>query len=827
MYINENDLFKSVFKASLEGILVLNKNGNILKSNPGCETIFGFKTGELQGKNLKDILPPEISKKFETAQKKTLQEKKIQILDYETITKHEKKFYKSRIVPLNSNNLLIIVRDVTSEKVNEKLLDTRNRALEAAGNGIIITDAQKPDLPIIYCNDSFEKITGYKKEEAYGINCRFLQNDDRNQEGIKIIRSAIENHEPCKVTLRNYRKDGTLFWNELTITPIHNSKGKLTHFIGVQHDVTEQKKEEYLKDQFRIVLEKITRNESIQAIGRVISETLETYFKNSIVAILLFNGNNNTLHKLAAPNLPKEVSNFVEGLEVGPGVGSCGTAAYTKKEVIVRDIKTDKLWRDYKEIALNNGIRSCWAFPILSSVNDVLGVLTIYGKYPGTPSKIEKGVIWDTTYLANIAIEHHNNTIDLKDKKEQLEKYAQELEDKVTERTQEVMATVQKLVEVNLNLEDQVQITKIAEEEAIKNLTMFSAIVKNFPRGIITVLNKDFEFLYADGEGLELAGLEGFTLQGRSIDDIEYFSNGRKTRLKRDVVNTLSGDHLSFEIEINNTHFSVNTAPLHENGDTITRALFVYSDITQQKNIEQDILFALHKEQELNELKSRFLSMASHEFRTPLSVILTSAELIQKQIEAGKPTENIKYLNKIVKNVSNLEVILNDFLSLSKLDEGKIISNPEEFDLIQLVKSIIKEFKINLKRGQIITIIKYDESITVKLDLKLLRQIIINLLSNASKYSREHTEINLTIANYPKHFKIDVTDQGIGIPEEDQKNLFHRFFRAKNAAGIEGTGIGLNIVRHYLELMEGTIEFYSELDKGSTFIIELPKTINR
>ncbi|MBT8297426.1 MAG: HAMP domain-containing histidine kinase, partial [Maribacter sp.] len=214
--------------------------------------------------------------------------------------------------------------------------------------------------------------------------------------------------------------------------------------------------------------------------------------------------------------------------------------------------------------------------------------------------------------------------------------------------------------------------------------------------------------------------------------------------------------------------------------------------------------------------------MASHEFRTPLSAILSSAILIGKQNEPEKLAKREKYIAQIKTNVRNLVVILNDFLSLSKLEEGKVTAQKERFDIVQFSRSLVEEIDSSKKYGQKI-IIKHQKPIMdVFLDAKLTRHILTNLLSNAIKYSQENKTIDLILDKQNENLIIKVKDRGIGIPIEEQSNLFQRFFRADNSSTIQGTGLGLHIVKQYAELMGGDVSFKSRLNKGSTFRVKLP-----
>ncbi|GGX11125.1 hypothetical protein GCM10007384_11130 [Aquimarina muelleri] len=401
--------------------------------------------------------------------------------------------------------------------------------------------------------------------------------------------------------------------------------------------------------------------------------------------------------------------------------------------------------------------------------------------------------------------------------------YSEELENEVASRTNELTTTVQKLVASNLSLEDQIQETQEAEKRAIANKSLSSAIAKNFPNGFIIVFNPNFEILLVEGESIINLGLDEMVFEDTTADDIAIFSEEQKAKLKQDIIKTIAGEHLGFEIIYRNKYFSVNTTPLFDKNAVISSALFVYSDITTQKNIESATKNALKKEQELNELKSRFISMASHEFRTPLSAIQTSAILIDRQNEAGKEQKREKYVAQIKKNVKHLVIILNDFLSLSKLEEGKVEANKELFDFVAFSKTLIEEVSTTKKIGKNIILVSPDHPLLLHLDPKLVRTILMNLVSNAIKYSPKNTDIHITIEESKQFFSLQIQDQGIGIPKDEQEKLFERFFRAKNAQNIQGTGLGLNIVKQYVDLMDGTIDFVSEINKGTTFLIKWPK----
>ena len=251
-----------------------------------------------------------------------------------------------------------------------------------------------------------------------------------------------------------------------------------------------------------------------------------------------------------------------------------------------------------------------------------------------------------------------------------------------------------------------------------------------------------------------------------------------------------------------------------------TKVLSEALDAIEKSRME--LAQSLEKEKELNDLKSRFLSMASHEFRTPLTTILSSVSLIGEYNSADQQDKRLRHVEKIKSAVTNLNNILGEFLSLSKIEEGKVMADFRKFSLTSLVTDVQNHLKDLCKQGQKITVNHFGPS-EVYLDPNLMRNILNNLLSNAIKFSKEGDEIMVNTSVLPDKIVVEVSDQGMGISKEDQQHLFERFFRGENASNITGTGLGLNIVSKYVELMNGYIEVSSVLEEGSTFTISFAR----
>ncbi|MEO6251955.1 MAG: PAS domain-containing sensor histidine kinase [Ferruginibacter sp.] len=246
-------------------------------------------------------------------------------------------------------------------------------------------------------------------------------------------------------------------------------------------------------------------------------------------------------------------------------------------------------------------------------------------------------------------------------------------------------------------------------------------------------------------------------------------------------------------------------------------------EILQELEISKDELTkALSKEKDLSDLKSRFVSMASHEFRTPLSTILSSASLVAKYTNAEEQEKRDKHIHRIKSSVNNLTNLLNEFLSIGKIEDGKITANNIDFNIREQITTICSEMEGIAKSGQQFKYVHSGEEVVFS-DPAMLRNIIINLLSNAIKFSNEGSITEITSKVMEDRIILTVKDKGMGISADDQEHLFERFFRGTNVTNIQGTGLGLHIVGKYIEILDGKIEFESELEVGTTCTITLKR----
>lgn len=397
---------------------------------------------------------------------------------------------------------------------------------------------------------------------------------------------------------------------------------------------------------------------------------------------------------------------------------------------------------------------------------------------------------------------------------------------------------------------------KKKEMESLNALFEFATegIIITNKHGVITKANPSSERLFAFSKG---------ELIGKTVEDLIPENLAKKHTSHRNNFNVnphtrsmgqnldLAGkrkDNSTFPVEISLTQFT-------QDGEMFVVAFII--DISERKaaqekikqvNIEleqkvsertkvlqealneleqskEQLSQALEKEKELNDLKSRFVTMASHEFRTPLSTILSSVSLISKYKLEDEDSKRLKHVDRVKSAVTNMTLILNDFLSAEKLEVGKIVMNPVEFDIKHLASEIINELSGLLKPGQLVDF-TFDGDPFVFIDKQMIRNIFINLISNAIKFTSDDKNITVHVSNLNGQVIIIVKDRGIGIPKEEQQHLFERFYRAKNATNIQGTGLGLSIVGKYIEELKGSINFISELNEGTTFTVKIPSKKN-
>ncbi|MGB5228095.1 MAG: PAS domain S-box protein, partial [Eudoraea sp.] len=566
------NIFHLLSEAVSEGIIVVNQDHLIVSINKKAARLFDFSHDELLGKPLSEIIPDKFKNAHKEHLKKYFKHTKKNAMDGGRCVQGRRKSGEEFPLTVNFNPftiyertyVLALVHDLSERIEIEKNLNVKSEALEATQNGIVISDALKEDNPIIYVNRAFKKLTGYSESEVLNKNCRFLQKGDNDQRGVKIMHKAIAAGKRCQVRVRNYKKDGTLFWNEVSINPIRNKDSKITHFVGIQNNITNRVKAE----------------EEIRHFLKIFDESLNEIYVFDVVTLRFTHVN----------------------------YGGKKNTGYTIREIkrlTITDLITGITEDRFREIL----------DPLQLSSKKKITFETQFRRKDGT------------TYPAEIHL----------------------------------------------------------QSSSLGNKILIVAIV------------------------LDISERKNYT-----------------QKLEKTVA-------------------------------------------LRTKELEE----ALDKEKELNNLKTKFLSMVSHEFKTPLSTILTSATLVGKYTFTEQQDIREKHLKSIKTGVYHLTGILNDFLSIERLEKGKEVYRLNDFSLSKIVNEVIYNANMLLKTGQKINYPLNIEDLTIHQDEKIISLALTNLLYNAIKYSPEETEIDLEIEINEDNIRFHVIDKGIGIPKEDQKHIFN------------------------------------------------------
>lgn len=747
--------------------------------NGNVSALFSLSEEKIIGKSLHEISANSFGKDFLNHIHKAITEDSTITCTTHLANYH--RWLKWDITPVKEHGevseILLLGRDITAEYQKEnRIKEQRNRLnaiFESAVDGIIAIDENGI---IENINQAAVHLFGYDKTELIGRNVAILMPEPDHGHH----QQYIENYKSTgkaqiigigrEVTGR--KKSGATFPMHLSISEALVDDQRI--FTGIVRDISEYKR----------IQQDLQENKSrIDAIINTAVDGIITINPQGIIEML-------------NPAAAKMFEYHTEEL-IGQNISTLMPEPYHSQH----DEYLDNYNRTGKRKIIGIGrevqglTKSGIVFPLHLSVSEVkLKNRTIY-----------TGIIRDIT--------------NEKEAKNKLQKLNAELEERVQSRTKELAELVNKLEGVNKTLKQEVQERMTAETALRKSQQLYQAIAINYPNGTINVLDQNLCYVFVQGKDLYELGVRSDALIGTNI--LDRVPEKIASTLKPTLLRVFEGESQSVEITHNNQTYELNAVPLSEKDGSTSQILVVENNITENKKAEDEIHKALQKERQLNELKSRFVSMASHEFRTPLSTILSSTSLLSRYNKPEHEEKKQKHLERIKSNVRNLTQILNDFLSLDKLEEGYVTPKYQVFNLKALSKEIIEEMEGHIGYNQHIDF-RYTGQTDINLDKSLIQNILNNLLSNAIKYSED--TIEFTVQCTTEQLNISISDKGIGIPEEDHENMFERFFRARNVTNIQGTGLGLNIVSKYVELLDGKIYFQSKYGEGTTFFVEVPLT---
>ena len=379
-----------------------------------------------------------------------------------------------------------------------------------------------------------------------------------------------------------------------------------------------------------------------------------------------------------------------------------------------------------------------------------------------------------------------------------------------------------------LNIIEDITQKKQKELEIEKISMKFSKLFHFSSNAILVIDRKDLTIIDINNSFLEMLGYKIEELLLKKIDETDIWQNIEEfknlfdmLKAKRSVKNieatlkTKNSENVIALISIDN---------LLTDGENLL--IFQAIDITERKNYANEILRALEKEKDLNILKNRFISMISHEFRTPLTTIMLSTDLLKRYSDHWDVTEKNKHYDRIQTTILRMTQLMENVLTIGRLEAGKFDFQPESIDLQAFSKSIAENIEFNFSSKNTINFKFIGNCIDSKIDENLMALVLTNLLTNACKYSPNFTPVDFTVVCNESRAIFKIKDYGVGIPKSEQDKLFNTFFRASNVGNINGYGLGLSIVQRCVEAHLGTIRFETTENEGTCFIVEVPINID-
>jgi signal transduction histidine kinase len=404
-------------------------------------------------------------------------------------------------------------------------------------------------------------------------------------------------------------------------------------------------------------------------------------------------------------------------------------------------------------------------------------------------------------------------------------KLNKQLETRVKKQNQELVNTLANLENINRDLELQIEKRKDIEHKFMKIQRLYDTVVHNFPNGVIGVLNRKMKYVLIDGKDLGEIDMPALGLTDHRIAKTEDSTLAKETISK--IKKAFEGDTISFEVKTKDRFYSITAVPLPDVNNNINEVLCVLQNVTRQKEMEEGLMKALEQERELGDLKSRFVTMACHEFKTPLATILSSNFLLENYTKGDYEKEKLIHTSRIKRSVNNLTMILNEFLLSEKLEENQVEVVNVEVHIPKYIRELVTEVETLKQKDQVVEYHHVGSQQHVYLAPHILWSILTNLISNSLKYSGKGDTITLTTEIKNNSLTIFLKDHGIGIPPEEINYIFERFYRARNAVNFKGTGLGLHIVEKNIKLFNGSISVSSQLNVGTEFTVVLPNGVRK
>ena len=839
--------YRLFFDNSLDAVLLTVLDGSILAANQAACQMFGYTEEEIVGGGrtmLVDTADPRLPMALEErartgkfAGELTFVRKSGEKFPVEITSQ----IYTDQDGELKTS---LIVRDVSERKRSEAHLQLQATALEAAASGIVITD---PAGAIQWVNPALTSLTGYTAQEVVGQNPRVLKSDQHDEAFYEQMWQTILAGQVWRGELVNRRKNGELYNEEMTITPVRADSGEITQFVAIKQDISERvrrsQETEALAAVAIVLRSAVTRAEMLPVLFDQLQILLKARggavaMRDPVTGELVFELGWGDWEHWSSERIPA-------------GAGIIGQVVDSGQVYVTEDLSAAP-GNARPDLVSEQYASAC--VPLVAEAG-AIGALWISRPQPFTSDDVQ--MLTAITDMVANAIQRAN----------------------LHEQTERRLRRLSGLRAIDQAISGSLELPVVMQ-------VLLDQVVSQLGVDAVDILLLDPEtrmLTYRAGQGFRSRAIEETRmawnegLPGRALlehqtlkvpdlgkaqidfvraaaltneDFVSYFA--ASLLAKGEIIGVLEIFHRSplapdqewidfLEALAGQSVIALENARLYQAAQDYAAGLErLVAERTADLNVanrelrlaHDELSLALAQEIELNKLKSRFLSMASHEFRTPLAIISSAASLLDRYQARLTEEKRQIYLNNIQNAVVHMTRLVDDVLVAEKGKAGRLQFNPKPLDLVPFCQDLVAVFASDEgSHHQICLTWEGTEtgdpsSLQGELDAELLLHILRNLLSNAIKYSPADSRIDFTVAYSKEFVRFIVADQGIGIPVQDQGRLFEFFQRASNVGDVQGTGLGLYVVKHAVDSYGGTIQVQSQEGKGTTFIVDLPLNLS-
>lgn len=706
--------------------------------------------------------------------------------------------------------------------------------VENSGEGIWIIDEANNTL---YANKAMAKMLGLTADELKTKNIKdFLYEDD--------IRSFNNLHEERKngvtvesVEWRFLRADNLPLWTMISANPLYDENGSYFGAIGQFRDVTLKKKQETILSSMNNAYKCLSQGASLEKALCELLVPVENLIDGMSSSILLLDEEGKHIEKGTSPSLPNEYINSLIGLAIGPTAGSCGTAAYTKKMVVVSDIEHDLLWNNYRHLAEPFGLRACWSNPILSSDGKVLGTFAMYFRKVRVPNEFERSLVQEMTTATTFAIEYMRLVSDVNKHLQNEKRHLKEISliaktSKEVLNSMEFMEVLKKIPEYIVDGFADLCYIALADEN--RKLFAFTIAAKdevkeflhafenyktnpNAPHGLPLAIREGRPILYSHikDEDLDLSKIEWPKL---GTNDPSYVETVRRLGLKSYMAIPM--------IVRGNPLGGIIVASFKEGRHYTEHDLKLMDEIGRICAVAIDNALWFKDAKRAIQNREDFIAIASHELRTPLTSLQIRIDFLLRELEKVEFSGDVKdKMDSVIKgikpDVKKFAKLIDNLLDVSKFRAHKIALTFEKVNISNIVTDEVHRVQNQFADKGIPLEIDIQGDVFGTIDSIRIQQVITNLLTNALKFGN-NKPVKIIMTSEQGRVKIQIKDQGIGIPPHELERIFKPFERAVSKSHFGGLGLGLYICKQIVEAHGGSISVQSKLNEGTVFNLEFP-----